>query len=134
MRKMLILILGKIKQTETMKNYLVSPIVVLLLLHTFLSNCLPPMYEGIQHYSEHYNLPPLPFKFGSMEPQFDAPTMKIHYIEVHSNFTKNMNRLLKEWRKEVHTFLGGNFMRKYVPKVQNTRNCNKSFDLLSEKG
>ena len=61
----------------------------------------PAMYHGIEEYSEFYNLPPLPFKFGSMEPQFDAPTMKIHYIEVHANFTKTMNRLLKEWRKEV---------------------------------
>ena len=61
----------------------------------------PAMYHGIDEYSEFYNLPPLPFKFGSMEPQFDAPTMKIHYIEVHANFTKTMNRLLKEWRNEV---------------------------------
>ena len=65
----------------------------------------PAMYHGIEEYSDFYNLPPLPFKFGSMEPQFDAPTMKIHYIEVHANFTKTMNRLLKEWRKEVHVYL-----------------------------
>lgn len=58
------------------------------------------MYHGIENYREFYNLPPLPFKFGGMEPQFDAATMKIHYIEVHANFTKNMNRLLKEWRTE----------------------------------
>lgn len=61
----------------------------------------PSMYHGVEEYSEFYNLPPLPFKFGSMEPQFDAPTMKIHYIEVHANFTKTMNKLLKEWREEV---------------------------------
>eukprot|EP00111_Clytia_hemisphaerica_P024281 TCONS_00071609-protein len=83
-----------------MKLNLVSRVVFLLLLNVVFTYGMPPMYEGIQHFSEHYNLPPLPFKFGSMEPQFDAPTMKIHYIEVHSNFTKNMNRLLKDWRKE----------------------------------
>ena len=59
------------------------------------------MYRGIDKYQAFYNLPPLPFKFGGMEPQFDAATMKIHYIEVHANFTVNMNRLLKEWRTEV---------------------------------
>jgi len=64
-----------------------------------------PMYIGIETYSEFYNLPPLPFKFGSMEPQYDASTMKIHYVEVHANFTKNMNRLLKDWRAEVKELL-----------------------------
>ena len=60
-----------------------------------------PMYVGIETYSAFYNLPPLPFKFGGMEPQYDARTMKIHYVEMHANFTKNMNKLLKEWRTEV---------------------------------
>jgi superoxide dismutase, Fe-Mn family len=46
-----------------------------------------------------YNVPPLPYDFGALEPHIDAQTMEIHHDKHHGAYVMNLNAALEgtEW-------------------------------------
>lgn len=43
-----------------------------------------------------YELPPLPYAFGALEPHIDARTMEIHHGRHHNTYVTNVNNALKD--------------------------------------
>src|SRR5215213_3535850 len=41
-----------------------------------------------------YELPPLPYAYGALEPHIDARTMEIHYTKHHAAYIKNLNAVV----------------------------------------
>lgn len=48
-----------------------------------------------------YELPPLPYEFGALEPNIDAKTMEIHYTKHHQTYTNNLNAALEKCSEDV---------------------------------
>jgi Fe-Mn family superoxide dismutase len=44
-----------------------------------------------------FELPPLPYKFGELEPFIDAQTVEIHYTKHHATYLKNLNTALEKF-------------------------------------
>lgn len=42
-----------------------------------------------------YELPPLPYDFGALEPYIDARTMELHYTKHHAGYVQNLNKALQ---------------------------------------
>ena len=42
-----------------------------------------------------YELPPLPYDFGALEPHIDAKTMEIHHDKHHNAYVTNLNKALE---------------------------------------
>eukprot|EP00934_Nitzschia_sp_Nitz4_P009127 Nitzschia sp. Nitz4//scaffold116_size91068//45196//46393//NITZ4_004957-RA/size91068-augustus-gene-0.54-mRNA-1//1//CDS//3329533575//9117//frame0 len=42
-----------------------------------------------------YNLPDLPYAYDALEPQIDAPTMKLHHDKHHATYVANVNKALE---------------------------------------
>jgi len=43
-----------------------------------------------------FKLPPLPYAFGTLEPDIDAKTMELHHDKHHAAYVKNLNTALKD--------------------------------------
>lgn len=67
---------------------------------TCLVTGLAPPYYGTDRASMQFELPPLHFGFGELEPYIEAATVQLHYLGHHAKYTENMNNALKEWRKK----------------------------------
>ena len=59
------------------------------------------VYGNIRTYQDTYLLPDLPYKYRELEPYIDGKTLRVHHLGHHQAYTDKMNKLLKEWRREV---------------------------------
>jgi superoxide dismutase, Fe-Mn family len=46
-----------------------------------------------------FNLPPLPYDFGALEPSIDAQTMELHHDKHHAAYVKKLNEAVKDHAK-----------------------------------
>ncbi|KAK9800866.1 hypothetical protein WJX73_002800 [Symbiochloris irregularis] len=44
-----------------------------------------------------YNLPPLPYDYGALEPHIDTETMQIHHDKHHATYVKNLNAAVEKF-------------------------------------
>jgi Fe-Mn family superoxide dismutase len=47
--------------------------------------------------SQHYQLPPLPYDFGALEPVISAEIMNLHYTKHHQAYVNNLNKTLEQY-------------------------------------
>jgi len=59
------------------------------------------LYGNIRTYQDTYLLPDLPYKYTALQPYIDGKTLRVHHLGHHQAYTDKMNKLLKEWRREV---------------------------------
>jgi Fe-Mn family superoxide dismutase len=48
-----------------------------------------------------YELPPLPYAYGALEPHIDARTMEIHHTKHHQAYTDKPNAALEKCLPEI---------------------------------
>ncbi|XP_054720771.1 superoxide dismutase [Mn]-like [Uloborus diversus] len=70
---------------------------------------IAPAFYGLERPALEYELPPLLYSFDELEPYFDEATVRMHYLEFHSKYVNEVNRLLKRWRR--HTLKGKQMSR-----------------------
>jgi Fe-Mn family superoxide dismutase len=57
-----------------------------------------PLFEDKQNESEEtFQLPPLPYDYGALEPYIDAETMRFHHDKHHAAYTKNLNTAVNKY-------------------------------------
>jgi Fe-Mn family superoxide dismutase len=49
--------------------------------------------------SQQYQLPPLPYDFGELEPAISAEIMNLHYNKHHQTYVNNLNKALEQYAK-----------------------------------
>lgn len=47
--------------------------------------------------SQQYQLPPLPYDFGALEPSISAEIMNLHYSKHHQTYVNNLNKALEQY-------------------------------------
>jgi Fe-Mn family superoxide dismutase len=50
-----------------------------------------------QQGSQQYQLPPLPYDFGALEPAISAEIMQLHYTKHHQTYVNNLNKALEQY-------------------------------------
>lgn len=50
-----------------------------------------------QQNKQQYQLPPLPYDFGALEPAIDAEIMNLHYTKHHQAYVNNLNKALEQY-------------------------------------
>lgn len=50
-----------------------------------------------QQGSQQYQLPPLPYDFGALEPAISAEIMQLHYTKHHQAYVNNLNKALEQY-------------------------------------
>lgn len=50
-----------------------------------------------QQGSQQYQLPPLPYDFGALEPTISAEIMTLHYTKHHQTYVNNLNKALEQY-------------------------------------
>ncbi len=49
-----------------------------------------------------YQLPPLPYDFGALEPAISAEIMNLHYTKHHQGYVNNLNKALEQYTEAQH--------------------------------
>jgi Fe-Mn family superoxide dismutase len=53
--------------------------------------------HGSQQQVHQYQLPPLPYDFGALEPTISAEIMNLHYTKHHQTYVNNLNKALEQY-------------------------------------
>ena len=79
-----------------------------------------------------YELPPLPYAYGALEPHIDARTMEIHHTKRHQTYTDKLNAgplknvLLTSQEKDIIEILSSLTKFQQIEKVQSTLTAGES--------
>lgn len=65
------------------------------------SSKIAPAFYGLERPALEYELPPLLYSFDELEPYIDEASAKMHYFEYHAKYVKDVNVLLKRWRRNT---------------------------------
>ncbi len=55
-----------------------------------------------QSAAQQYQLPPLPYDFGALEPFISGEIMKLHYDKHHQTYVNNLNKAIEQYNEAQH--------------------------------